>query len=154
MPTRGIPRRRRWLYTVDHVRTPDGWRPARWKMRNFPRPPPFAWLIAQAALTRPMWLNACGKLPRSSPVSGSTSSARRPDVVDVGDGALERLARPLDLAGERERLCEPERAQEEGAFLALEAVVGEVAVDEPALVGESLGGGVDRREHARVGRRR
>ena len=27
-------------------------------------------LIAQAALTRPMWLNACGKLPSSSPVAG------------------------------------------------------------------------------------
>ena len=28
------------LYTVDHVRTPDGWRAARWEMRNFPRPTP------------------------------------------------------------------------------------------------------------------
>jgi hypothetical protein len=34
--------------------------------------------IAHAALTRPMWLKACGKLPSSSPVSGLTSSARRP----------------------------------------------------------------------------
>jgi hypothetical protein len=34
--------------------------------------------IAQAALTRPMWLNAWGKLPSSSPVAGSTSSASRP----------------------------------------------------------------------------
>src|SRR5215471_8450480 len=35
-------------------------------------------LIAQAALTSPMWLKACGKLPRSSRVFGSTSSASRP----------------------------------------------------------------------------
>ena len=34
--------------------------------------------IAHAALTKPMWLKAWGKLPRSSPVSGSTCSARRP----------------------------------------------------------------------------
>jgi len=34
--------------------------------------------IAQAALTSPMWLNACGKFPSSSPVSPSTSSASSP----------------------------------------------------------------------------
>ncbi len=34
--------------------------------------------IAHAALIRPMWLKACGKLPRRSPVAGSTSSARSP----------------------------------------------------------------------------
>ena len=33
---------------------------------------------AHAALTRPMWLNAWGKLPSSSPVVGSTSSASSP----------------------------------------------------------------------------
>lgn len=27
------------LYTVEHVRTPDGWRAQRFEMRNFPRPP-------------------------------------------------------------------------------------------------------------------
>jgi hypothetical protein len=26
------------LYTVDWVRTPDGWRAQQWEMRNFPRP--------------------------------------------------------------------------------------------------------------------
>src|SRR5436309_914387 len=34
--------------------------------------------MAQAALTSPMWLNSCGKLPSSSPVPASTSSASRP----------------------------------------------------------------------------
>src|SRR3984893_9769845 len=34
--------------------------------------------MAQAALTRPIWLNACGKLPIISPLPGSTSSASRP----------------------------------------------------------------------------
>jgi hypothetical protein len=35
-------------------------------------------VIAQAALTRPMWLNACGKLPIISAPPTSTSSASRP----------------------------------------------------------------------------
>src|ERR1700685_1774137 len=34
--------------------------------------------MAQAALTRPMWLSACGKLPIISPLPESTSSASRP----------------------------------------------------------------------------
>ena len=34
--------------------------------------------MAQAALTSPMWLKAWGKLPKSSPLTGSTSSASRP----------------------------------------------------------------------------
>ena len=34
--------------------------------------------IASAALMRPRWLNACGKLPASRPVSGSYSSESRP----------------------------------------------------------------------------
>ena len=34
--------------------------------------------MAQAALIRPIWLNACGKLPIISPLPGSTSSASRP----------------------------------------------------------------------------
>src|SRR5438046_47226 len=37
-----------------------------------------AWEIVQAALTSPMWLNACGKFPSSSPVAGSTSSDSSP----------------------------------------------------------------------------
>src|SRR6266851_2701089 len=37
-----------------------------------------ACVIAQAALIRPTWLNACGKLPISSPLPGSTSSASSP----------------------------------------------------------------------------
>jgi hypothetical protein len=40
-----------------------------------------AWSMAHAALTRPMWLKAWGKFPRSSPVSASTSSASSPRSV-------------------------------------------------------------------------
>ena len=44
----------------------------RWRLSEF------ALRMAQAALTSPMWLKAWGKLPRSSPLTGSTSSASRP----------------------------------------------------------------------------
>src|SRR5215472_385918 len=37
-----------------------------------------AWVIAQAALTSPMWLNACGKLPIVLPLRASNSSTSRP----------------------------------------------------------------------------
>jgi hypothetical protein len=40
--------------------------------------PGWAWVMAQAALIRPIWLNACGKLPIISPLGTSTSSASRP----------------------------------------------------------------------------
>ena len=92
--------------------------------------------IAQAALTSPMWLNACGKLPSSSPVPASTSSDRSPTSFTYGRGGLERRARPVEVAGERLRVGQPERAQEERALLAVEAVGAAVPVDEPALVGE------------------
>src|SRR5271166_5600912 len=38
----------------------------------------WAWVMAQAALISPMWLNAWGKLPIISPLPASTSSASRP----------------------------------------------------------------------------
>ena len=44
----------------------------------------------------------------------------------------------LDLAGQRLGLRQPERAQQERALLAGQAVVGQVAVHQPALVGEPL----------------
>ena len=37
-----------------------------------------AWSSSLAAVIRPMWLNACGKLPSCSPVAVSISSASRP----------------------------------------------------------------------------
>ena len=77
--------------------------------------------MAQAALTRPMWLNACGKLPSSSPVRVDLLG-EQPDVVDVRDGPLEDLPRPVDLAAHGERVRQPERAQQEGALLAGQAV--------------------------------
>ena len=117
---------------------------------ELPAPYSSAWLIAHAAFTRPMWLNACGKLPSSSPVSASTSSASSPTSLTKAIARSNVSRARSDLAGERERLREPERAEEERALFAFEAVVREVAVDEPVLVGEPLRGGVDRREHAGI----
>ena len=106
--------------------------------------------MAQAALTRPMWLNAWGKLPRSSPLLGSTSSASRPTSFDERGGSFEHRARPVGPARHRQRLGQPERAEQEGAFLAVETVVGPVAVDEPSLVGEPFFRGVDGGQHPGV----
>ena len=50
----------------------------------------WAWAMAQAALTRPMWLNACGKLPIISP-SASISSASRPTSL-MADTARSNVA--------------------------------------------------------------
>src|SRR6266511_2586244 len=72
------------------------------------------------------------------------------DVVGVGGRPLEGRPCPVDLAGQRLRLGEPEGAQQEGALLALQPVGGAVAVDQAALVGEPLGDRVDGRLHARV----
>jgi hypothetical protein len=94
--------------------------------------------IAHAALTRPMWLKACGKLPSRSPVSGSTSS-EQPEVVDVAARPLEHRARPVHPARYGQRLGEPERAEREraGHPVAVGAGLGAVAVSEAAGVGEA-----------------
>jgi hypothetical protein len=39
-----------------------------------------------------MWLNACGKLPRSSPVSGVDLLGEQADVVGVAGRLVEHLA--------------------------------------------------------------
>jgi pimeloyl-ACP methyl ester carboxylesterase len=106
--------------------------------------------IAHAALTRPMWLNAWGKLPNSSPFTGSTSSANSPEIVGERGRPFEHGARPLGPAGHGQRLGQPERAQQERALVAVETVSGPVAVDEPAVVGEVLLGGIDGRQHPRI----
>jgi Sodium/hydrogen exchanger family len=72
------------------------------------------------------------------------------DVAGVGDRPPEGRPGGLDLARQRLRLRQPKGAQQEGALLALQPVGGLVAVDQAALVGEPLGGGVDGRLHARV----
>jgi hypothetical protein len=66
------------------------------------------------------------------------------DVIDERGGAFEHGAGPVESAGGRQGLRQPERAEQEGALVALEAVPCPVAVDQPALVREAFLGGVDR----------
>ncbi len=106
--------------------------------------------MAQAALTRPMWLNAWGKLPKQLAVDRVDLFGEQADVVDERGGPFEHGARPVGLARHRQGLGEPEGAEQEGAFLAVEAVAGAVAVDQPPLVREPFLRGVDGRQHPGV----
>ena len=93
-------------------------------------------MIRAAASISARCENACGKLPRWRPVVGvellGVEAERRGDPQQP----LHQVARPLQLADDRERRDEPERADQERALLAREAVVGlvgPVAEDEAVL---------------------
>ena len=64
-------------------------------------------------------------------------------VVDRRHRAFEGTRGLVKLSGQRLRLRQPERAEQEGSLLAGQTVVGEVAVDQAALVGQPGGGGVE-----------
>jgi hypothetical protein len=76
--------------------------------------------------------------------------SQQPHVVDGGHGALEGRRGLVELVGQRLRLRQPERAQQEGPFVARQAVMSEVAVRQAALVGQACRDGVDGRLHPRV----
>ena len=78
--------------------------------------------IAQAALTRPMWLKACGKLPSRSPVAGSTSSASSPTSLTKRAARSKTARARATWPASGQRLGQPERAEQERALLAREAV--------------------------------
>ena len=66
--------------------------------------------MAHAALTSPMWLNAWGKLPRSSPLSGSISSARRPTSLTKAT-ARSNTARARSVCPASASACESQNVQ-------------------------------------------
>src|SRR5262249_53307554 len=101
--------------------------------------------IAQAAVTRAMWLNGCGELPSISPLAASLSSARQPPSLAAA-GPRPQGGRARQGLG----LRQPERAEQEGSLPPGQAIVSKVAVDQAALVGQPGGGGVDGRLHPRV----
>src|SRR5208283_4805326 len=72
------------------------------------------------------------------------------DLIDEGGGTLENGPGPNRLAYLGQGLGQPEGAQKEGAFLALEPVVGPIAIDQSPLVSEPLLCGVDRGQHPRI----
>ena len=65
-----------------------------------------------------------------------------------------RFVARSDLSGHGPGLGEPERAQQERALVAREAVWCQVPVDEPPLVGEPVLDGVERGQHPGVVRGR
>ena len=73
--------------------------------------------------------------------------SEQPDVVDEGGGSFEDGAGPSRLASPGQGLGQPEGAQKERAFLALERVVGPVAIHQSPLIGEAFFGRVDRGQH-------
>ena len=103
-------------------------------------------MIRAAASIRARCENACGKLPEVAAGVGvellGVEAERRRDAQQ----ALHQVARALELADDRQRGDEPERADQERALLARQAVVGlarAVAQDE-AVLGQLVGD----REHA------
>ena len=108
-------------------------------------------MIRAAASISARWENACGKLPRWRPVSTSNSSAYSPSGEAMRSSRSMQVAGPLLLADDRQRRDEPERADEERALLAGQAVVGLVGAvaQHEAVLGQLVG---DRQR--RVARRR
>src|SRR5262249_30655646 len=71
-------------------------------------------------------------------------------VIHESDGPLKCCARLRSLSGHGLGLRQPECAQEERPFPALQAVVRAVAIDQATLVGEPVTYGVNCSTHARV----
>jgi hypothetical protein len=69
-----------------------------------------AWVMAHAALISPMWLNARGEVPDHLAAGRVDLLGQQADIVDGGHGTLERRGGGLDLAGQRLRPRQPERA--------------------------------------------
>ena len=113
--------------------------------------------ISQAAVIRPMWLNACGKLPSCSPFCCVDLLGQQAEVVRVAGELVEQRLGALELARLRQARDEPERADHERALLAgqpvgVEPLVVAVAEHE-AVLGQLRRDRLDRRAHALVGRR-
>src|ERR1700722_13980528 len=65
------------------------------------------------------------------------------DVVDEGCRTLEDGAGTSRLSPPGQGLCQPKRAQKEGAFFALEPVVGPIPIHQSPLIGQTFFGRVD-----------
>ena len=112
-----------------------------------PPPPPPLLITCSTALISARCVNACGKLPRWRPVTGSNSSAYSPS----GEATLSSRSirsRALLLADDRQRRDEPERADQERALLARQAVVGLLGAvaQHEAVLGQLVGD----RQHGRA----
>ena len=57
------------------------------------------------------------------------------DVVGVTRRALERCPGTPDVAGQGQRLCQPEGTEQERPLGALESILAQIAVDKAVLIG-------------------
>ena len=87
-----------------------------------------------------------GKVPQELSADGINLLGEQADIVDEGGRPLEDGAGLSRFPGSGQGLGQPEGAEKERAFFAFKPVVGAVAVDESALIGQSFFGGVDRRQ--------
>ncbi|MBA9050440.1 hypothetical protein BJ996_007171 [Streptomyces phaeogriseichromatogenes] len=110
---------------------------------------------SRALWIRPMWLNACGKLPSRRCWTGSYSSARSARSLRRARRRSNK-ARASSRRPVRPRPSASQRAQEESALVAGQVVhpggltAGPVAVHDPVVRGELTTYGVHRAEDARL----
>ena len=88
-----------------------------------------------------------GEVAQELSADGIDLLGEQADVVDEGCGPFEDGTGPSRLSGPGQGLGQPEGAQQECAFFALEPVVGPVAVHQSPLVGEAFFGRLDRGQH-------
>ena len=118
------------LVALPRVGQATGERPSAARRRSGDAERPRPAEIAHAALTSPMWLNAWGKLPRSSPLVGSTSSASRPTSL-TNAAARSNTARARSVWPAMARACASQKVHSrKRALLAVETVARAVAVHE------------------------
>jgi hypothetical protein len=98
----------------------------------------------------PMWLKASGKSPRSSPLTGSTSSASRPTSLTKAAARSNTVQARAGCPARARAWGQPEGAQKERAFLAGERVVGPVAEHQSAIISKAFFGRVDRGQHSGI----
>ena len=106
----------------------------------------------ETALISARWVKAWGKLPRWRPRVGLQLLGEEVEPAGRLEQPLAELAGPPALADLRERRDQPEGADQEGALLAVQAVVGlvDLVAEDEAVLGQVVGDRVDGRPHPRV----
>ena len=110
-------------------------------------------ITCETALISARWVKAWGKLPRWRPLARRRAPRRRGRASRRPPAAARRAPRArAALADLRERRDQPEGADQEGALLAAEAVVGllDLVAEDEAVLGQVVGDRLDRGAHALV----
>src|SRR6516165_8640353 len=75
---------------------------------------------------KPDMAECLGEVAQQLSAGGIDLLSEQADIVDEGDGPFKDGAGPARLAGQGHGLGQPERAEQKGAFLALQPVVAAV----------------------------